>query len=121
MPILIRYVKTVEHLRFDLLSCQDIKKLNTGAEITPVTQFYDDSSTINESHHDEGDYLKVLVEGVEEIHSELEFYNHRLEEKVQNYKRFMEQADLKQIEPVRVLHCPQAHGVVVSSKHGNSS
>lgn len=92
--------------------------MNSGQEVTPATKFFDDFS-MNEDHDDdEGDYLKVLVSGVEEEQSEIDYYNKNLTKKIDDYKKFKQFANLKTIQPVRVLHCPQAHGVVITSDHG---
>lgn len=121
MPVLIRFSKTVENLRYHLISCQDVIKLNEGKQVTPTTQFFDDFN-MNEDHDDddEGVYMKVLVGDNQENQSEIDFYNKNLEERLADYKKFMQFANLKDIHPVRVLHCPQAHGVVITSEHGNS-
>ena len=119
MPIVIRFVKTCENLRFHLLSCQDIIALTKGNTVTPTTKFFDEIQDSNEDHDDEeGDYLKTLVTGQDEDKDEIHFYNNNLEEKIIDYKKFIASAEIKQILPSRVVHCPQAHGVVLTSNYG---
>lgn len=118
LPILIRFVNTVEPLKCHLLASQDIITFNTG-EIVKETQKFFDEATMGEDHeNDEGDFLKVLVTGQEDYPEEIAFYNDNLQGKLADFKKFLESAELKQVQPSRVLHCPQAHGVVITSNHG---
>lgn len=117
MPILIRFVKTVESLKCHLISCQDLITLNQGQEVKPTVKFFDEEN-IDEDHEEEGDYLKALVTGQDEKADEINFYNHNLQEKLADFKKFMEASNLKLVQPSRVLHCPQAHGVAITSNHG---
>lgn len=119
MPILIRFARTVEPLKCHLLSCQDIITLNQGQEVKPTEKFFDEPS-MGEDHHDEDqvDYLKALVTDQDENIGEVEFYNQDLQFKIAEYKKFLEFAEIKLVQPSRVHHCPQAHGVAITSNHG---
>lgn len=118
LPILIRFVNTVEPLKCHLIASQDLITLNAGEEVKHVTRFFDEAYMGNEHDSDEGDFLKALVAGEVDYPEELSFYNHNLELKIEDFKKFMVSADLKKVQPSRVLHCPQAHGIVITSNHG---
>ena len=54
MPILIRFCKTVEPLKFTLLSCQDIIDFNATGIVKQTGKFFDEAD-MGENHDDEGD------------------------------------------------------------------
>ena len=119
LSILIRFQGTIANLNCVMLSCQDIIELNRG-KIPEATDGFFDMEKLEDSNTDyEGDELKVILnyENPDEK-KEVAYYNLNLQNKFKEYLSFLEQANLKEIQPVRVLHCPQAHGVVITSNYG---
>jgi ribonuclease Z len=116
--LLLRFARSVEGLNCHLISCQDLITFNSGEPIQPSMEFFG-SEPLEESENDmEGDQLKALVLGQKKDSKDYEDYSSSLQENLKLYTQWMQQANLKTIQPVRVLHCPQSHGVVITSNYG---
>lgn len=118
LPILLRFNKTVQDLDCLTISCQDLIDLNLGNPVQKTTNLFDKESLEAMGDDDEGDKFKALVSGFEEDTNEVLAYCQNLETKLELFKQFYQEAGLKMVQPVRVLHCPQSHGVVISSIFG---
>lgn len=118
LSILIRFQKTVTNLNCTLLASQDVILLNMGVMPTSVKSLFDLEDMKLETDY-EGDPTKVFLnyDNPEEM-EDAQKYSQGLSERCRHYTEFLKQANLKSLQPVRVLHCPQAHGIVVESNYG---
>lgn len=118
LTILMEIEKSVQALNCLLISSQDIIDLNEGKPIANATEFFDAESFAELIDDEEGDALKALVTGNIESTQEAQIYNKRLPERLESFKQFLKDANLKTFHPVRVIHCPQSHGITISSNFG---
>lgn len=115
---MIRFQKTVTNLNCTMLASQDLILLNMGVMPISVQTLFDLEDTKLETQY-EGDETKVFLSyDNPEEKEDAQKYNQGLHERCKHYTEFLKQANLKSLQPVRVLHCPQAHGIVVESNYG---
>lgn len=118
LPILIRYITHTEPLSCIPLACQDVISFNECKPIDSKAKHFDEEK-MDGTMEGEGDEFKAFVTHQEEDKEEIDIYSQSFESKIKEYARFIEEAQLASIQPVRVHHCPQSHGVVISSKYGS--
>lgn len=125
LSILLRFSKNTESLGCNIIASQDIISFNQGKVIEAHANFFDDEpvdpAEMGGDDYDEGDKMKALVTGQVEHKNEISDYLNGLEARLKDYATFLGEANLKAVQPVRVIHCPQAHGVVITSNYGSFS
>lgn len=117
-PILLRFNRTVQDLDCLTICCQDVIDLNLGNPITQTKRFFDPEAAKTMADDEEGDMLKTLISEFEENKDDVASYQLNLEDKLKQFKEFYQEAGLKLIQPVSVIHCPESHGVVITSTCG---
>lgn len=115
--ILIRFLLSVEDLACFPLCSQDLIDLDQGKMIIPAENMFE-SEPVEGAEDNEGDEFKALVTGDIKTETESTYYNKGLEARIEAFKRFKGDANLKSFLPVRVIHCPQSHGIVITSNFG---
>lgn len=116
--ILLRYLISVEDLGCSPISSQDLISLDEGKPIEPSENMFDVEAVEGYEDH-EGDEFKALVTGDVKTEKESGLYRQGLLQRVEDFRLFLERAHLKSFLPVRVIHCAQSHGIVITSKHGS--
>ena len=116
LSLLNAYPEIKDHKSLIVLSCQDLHSWYKTGDLTDLDAFKDSEIEIEEQ---EGDKFKVIFNYRNpEFKKTLENYSKNINKKFEKFFEFLEEAKIEQILPVRVYHCPQSHGVVISSKNG---
>lgn len=116
--ILLRYLITVEDLNCSPISSQDLISFDQGKPILQTENMFDVEAIEGYEDH-EGDEFKALVTGDVKTNKENQLYYEALDKRIEDFRLFMERAHLKSFLPVRVIHCAQSHGIVITSKYGS--
>jgi hypothetical protein len=118
ISILLRFLLAIEDLNCSPLTSQDLISLDNGSLILPLENMFD-AEAVEGFEDQEGDEFKALVTANVNTSKESGFYNQGLQQRIEDFRLFLQQAHLKSFLPVRVIHCAQSHGIVITSKFGS--